>query len=50
MKFLTDIQREKSNKQLTMVYGRITELGFLKNQPKKSRLKFNILHKTEFSL
>lgn len=50
MKFLIDIQIEKSNKQLTMVYGRINELGFKKNQPKKSRLKFNIQHKIGFSL
>ena len=28
MKFLIDIQIEKSNKQLTIVYGRINELGF----------------------
>ena len=27
MKFLIDIQIEKSNKQMTIVYGQINELG-----------------------
>ena len=35
MKFLIDIQIEKSNKQLTMVYGRINELGFKKKSTKE---------------
>ena len=35
MKFLIDIQIEKSNKQMTMVYGGINELGFKKKSTKE---------------
>ena len=51
MKCLIDIHIEKSNKHITVVQGRINQLGFKKqNQQKKSRLKFSLQHKIGFSL